>query len=297
MWARAMNGQVCSICHDHAFECGPMQWLACGHVFHHQCVTEYMRVTNIPDLDLLACPVCKLTGESCLQREAALKEQQRALACPPTESISSSSSSQEGARVLTPTAALVHLEHTQESTAVLTAPVVLVPTQESTPAVTAPVALVPTQESTPAEEQPLARIPEETEEKWRPIGDETETGIYCESCKMLLNGPVQWSDHIIGKKHKKHSKGEKRKDKSVGHNLGIHEWLEEDLAAKQSTSRPTRQDEESVAAKSRKPVEEEADKETKSAGVEIYKKIETTHFIYETFCLSESDDEESQYPC
>ena len=29
---------------------------------------------------------------------------------------------------------------------------------------------------------------------------------YCEFCEQWLNGPTQWEDHIIGKKHKKNRK-------------------------------------------------------------------------------------------
>ena len=41
-----------------------------------------------------------------------------------------------------------------------------------------------------------------------PPGDQgnvsSETGaVYCDSCEMWLNGPTQWEDHKIGKKHKK----------------------------------------------------------------------------------------------
>jgi hypothetical protein len=28
-------------------------------------------------------------------------------------------------------------------------------------------------------------------------------GIWCTNCEMWLNGPAQWEDHKIGKKHKK----------------------------------------------------------------------------------------------
>ena len=28
--------------------------------------------------------------------------------------------------------------------------------------------------------------------------------MYCEVCEMWLNGPIQWENHQIGKKHKKH---------------------------------------------------------------------------------------------
>ena len=31
-------------------------------------------------------------------------------------------------------------------------------------------------------------------------------GIYCNCCDMWLNGPTQWEDHKVGKKHKKNSR-------------------------------------------------------------------------------------------
>ena len=34
-----------------------------------------------------------------------------------------------------------------------------------------------------------------------------EAAVYCEDCEMWLNGPTQWEDHKIGKKHKKHIQG------------------------------------------------------------------------------------------
>ena len=42
--------------------------------------------------------------------------------------------------------------------------------------------------------------------------DEEDGAVYCEWCEMYLNGPTQWEDHKIGKKHKKHSK---RKNKII----------------------------------------------------------------------------------
>ena len=30
-----------------------------------------------------------------------------------------------------------------------------------------------------------------------------DEGLYCELCGMWLNGPTQWADHKLGKKHKK----------------------------------------------------------------------------------------------
>ena len=41
---------------------------------------------------------------------------------------------------------------------------------------------------------------------------EEEGAVYCEDCEMWLNGPTQWEDHKIGKKHKKRSK---RKNKII----------------------------------------------------------------------------------
>ena len=38
-----------------------------------------------------------------------------------------------------------------------------------------------------------------------------QEGIYCPDCEMLLNGPTQWEDHKIGKKHKKNEKKAKKK--------------------------------------------------------------------------------------
>ena len=34
-------------------------------------------------------------------------------------------------------------------------------------------------------------------------GDKKDDPIYCEACTMWLNGPVQWTDHLVGKKHKR----------------------------------------------------------------------------------------------
>ena len=35
---------------------------------------------------------------------------------------------------------------------------------------------------------------------------EDNGAVYCDMCEMWLNGPTQWQDHRIGKKHKKNSK-------------------------------------------------------------------------------------------
>ena len=34
----------------------------------------------------------------------------------------------------------------------------------------------------------------------------TPEAMYCEVCEMWLNGPTQWEDHLIGKKHRKNWK-------------------------------------------------------------------------------------------
>jgi hypothetical protein len=33
-----------------------------------------------------------------------------------------------------------------------------------------------------------------------------DDAVYCDCCRMWLNGPTQWEDHKIGRKHKKYSK-------------------------------------------------------------------------------------------
>ena len=47
--------------------------------------------------------------------------------------------------------------------------------------------------------------------------DGNPDGQYCEHCEMWINGPTQWEDHLIGKKHKKNksSKGIPKKRKVV----------------------------------------------------------------------------------
>ena len=39
--------------------------------------------------------------------------------------------------------------------------------------------------------------------------------IYCESCWMLLNGPSQFQDHVLGKKHKKNRRALRRAQRAV----------------------------------------------------------------------------------
>lgn len=41
-----------------------------------------------------------------------------------------------------------------------------------------------------------------------------EGAVYCEDCEMWLNGPTQWEDHKIGKKHKKNLARTHPKDKT-----------------------------------------------------------------------------------
>lgn len=39
--------------------------------------------------------------------------------------------------------------------------------------------------------------------------DSTSTAVYCKQCQAWLNGPRQWEDHKIGKKHRKNVQKEK----------------------------------------------------------------------------------------
>ena len=72
--------------------------------------------------------------------------------------------------------------------------------------------------------------------------DRSEGAIYCDCCEIWLNGPTQWKDHIIGKKHKKnlkkqgcvHGHGDWQKAKSA--EAGVSEGCVEEAAIIQSTS-------------------------------------------------------------
>ena len=44
--------------------------------------------------------------------------------------------------------------------------------------------------------------------------ESSEGAVYCEDCEMWLNGPTQWEDHKIGKKHKKHFARTRPKDEN-----------------------------------------------------------------------------------
>ena len=37
------------------------------------------------------------------------------------------------------------------------------------------------------------------------LGEPPDGPIYCDVCQFWLNGPAQWEDHTIGKKHKRRS--------------------------------------------------------------------------------------------
>jgi len=52
---------------------------------------------------------------------------------------------------------------------------------------------------------PAEALPEKDEEEEEPQEEEvrSEGAVWCETCQMWLNGPTQWVDHKIGKKHKK----------------------------------------------------------------------------------------------
>ena len=59
--------------------------------------------------------------------------------------------------------------------------------------------------------------------------DKDANCVYCEYCQMWLNGPTQWEDHKIGKKHTKNVKngkagGIKDKDKPDEPD-GIGSWI------------------------------------------------------------------------
>ena len=51
---------------------------------------------------------------------------------------------------------------------------------------------------------PDPAMSEEEQQSWyeRIDGD----AAYCPACQMWLNGPTQWTDHLIGKKHRKHTR-------------------------------------------------------------------------------------------
>ncbi len=69
--------KMCACCHD-VLDNGSVQWLACGHVFHKDCLDTYMSVANVNALEDLVCPSCKNTADGLLQVEMALKAQQAA---------------------------------------------------------------------------------------------------------------------------------------------------------------------------------------------------------------------------
>ena len=46
------------------------------------------------------------------------------------------------------------------------------------------------------------------------LAQEPHSAIYCRPCDMWLNGPVQYQNHRIGKKHRKNSKAMREKEKA-----------------------------------------------------------------------------------
>ena len=56
--AQARDG-VCAICKKSVFEDGGnVQWLACGHCYHKDCIDEYCHVIGTP-LEGIRCPECR----------------------------------------------------------------------------------------------------------------------------------------------------------------------------------------------------------------------------------------------
>jgi hypothetical protein len=54
-----------------------------------------------------------------------------------------------------------------------------------------------------AARQPQPKTQEDKKE------ESTSTAVYCKQCQTWLNGPRQWEDHKIGKKHRKNVQKEK----------------------------------------------------------------------------------------
>ena len=48
-----------------------------------------------------------------------------------------------------------------------------------------------------------------------------DDAIYCEYCEMWLNGPTQFSDHLIGRKHRKNRKARDEKQPCPTRDKGI----------------------------------------------------------------------------
>ena len=49
-------------------------------------------------------------------------------------------------------------------------------------------------------------------------GEDYASAVYCKVCQVLLNGPTQWEDHKIRKRHRKHLK----RACELGGRLGVH---------------------------------------------------------------------------
>jgi len=50
-------------------------------------------------------------------------------------------------------------------------------------------------------------------------GESAMTAVYCKACQTWLNGPRQWNDHRIGKKHRKNEAKQRRREASCSKDL------------------------------------------------------------------------------
>ena len=64
-------------------------------------------------------------------------------------------------------------------------------------------------ESEPVTSDPVTSEPEDKELYYPATTQRAHAETYCEVCDMWLNGPTQWQDHKLGKKHRK-MKGQTR---------------------------------------------------------------------------------------
>jgi len=84
--------------------------------------------------------------------------------------------------------------------------------------------------------------------------DEDEDGdgaaVYCEDCEKWLNGPTQWEDHKIGKKHKKKLENDEnlKKDKKLKKDENLNTYQQSDGWTNWQTDGWEKRDDESITA-------------------------------------------------